>query len=207
MYQITQIIDFYKKGFTAAEIRKKLNFNVGIDAIYGCLKRNDIKLRARGCRKGKPAWNKGMKLSEKQKAKLNMDGLSLGRAWNKGKTGIYSEEYLKKLRESHTGKLGLASSNWKGGISRAYKTGYESVQYKEWRRKVFVRDNYTCQDCGVRCGNGETIYVTAHHIKSFSKHPKLRFDVNNGITLCEICHCKVDKYRAKFMKLEVQSAI
>ncbi len=157
----------------------------------------------KGCR----AWNKGMKYSNEQKKKLDMSGLNLGRAWNKGKKGIYFEEHLRKLRKSHTGKIGIASSNWKGGISRAYKTGHGSVQYKEWRQKIFERDNYACQDCGARCGIGKTIYVTAHHIKSFSKHPELRFDVNNGITLCEICHCKVDKYRAKFMKSEVQLAI
>ena len=158
-------------------------------------------------KKGCIAWNKGMKYSDEQKKNLNMSGLSLGRAWNKGKRGVYSEGYLQKLRESHRGKIGVASSNWKGGISRAYKTGYESIQYKEWRQKVFERDNYTCQDCDARCGKGKTIYLTAHHIKPFYKYPKLRFDVNNGITLCEICHCKVDKYRAKFMKLEVQVAI
>ena len=158
-------------------------------------------------KKGYTPWNRGMKLSEEQKAKLNMEGLKIGHLWNKGKTGIYSEEYLRKLRESHTGKLELASSNWRGGISRAYKTGYYSAQYKEWRRKVFERDNHTCQDCGIRCGNGKAVYLTPHHIKSFSRYPKLKFDVNNGITLCELCHCKVDKYRARFMKLEVQSVL
>ena len=158
-------------------------------------------------KKGYTPLHKGKKFSEEQKAKLNMDGLSLGRAWNKGKIGVYSEEHLRKLRESHTGKLGSSSSNWKGGISRAYTTGYNSVQYKKWRQKVFERDDFTCQDCRARCGDGKAIYVTAHHIKSFYKHPKLRFNVDNGITLCEICHCRIDKYRAKFMKSEVQFAI
>ena len=153
---------------------------------------------------GNIAWNKGTK----GVCKSNCTSFKSGNIpWNKGKAGIYSEGYLRKLKESHTGKLGLVSSNWKGGISRAYKTGYYSVQYKEWRQKVFERDNYICQKCDTFSGNGKTIYLTAHHIKSFSKHPKLRFDVNNGITLCEICHCRVDKYRAKFMKLEVQVVV
>jgi len=85
--------------------------------------------------------------------------------------------------------------NWKGGTSRIYKDGYGSVEYKQWRRDVFVRDEYTCQKCGVK-----HVYITAHHIKPFAFYPDLRFDINNGITLCEECHCKVDRYRAKFKK-------
>lgn len=34
---------------------------------------------------GKPSRRKGVKISEKEKQKLNLDGLVLGRAWNKGK--------------------------------------------------------------------------------------------------------------------------
>lgn len=83
-------------------------------------------------------------------------------------------------------------------MSRIYKNGYYSVEYKEWRKKVFERDDYKCQ--GKNCDTVGTHYVTAHHIKSFAKYPDLRYDVSNGITLCEECHCKVDKYRAGFRK-------
>jgi len=100
--------------------------------------------------------------------------------WNKGK----------KLPR------GEKANNWKGGISRAYKTGYYSIEYKEWRKKVFERDNYTCQ----KCFDKSKKYITPHHIKSFAKYPKLRYEVSNGITLCEDCHCAVDKYRANFKK-------
>jgi 5-methylcytosine-specific restriction endonuclease McrA len=84
---------------------------------------------------------------------------------------------------------------WKGGVSRAFKTGYYSVQYKQWRMKVFKRDNFTCQECGLK-----NIYVTAHHIKSFADYPKFRFDLNNGITLCENCHSRTDNYKGKNLK-------
>jgi predicted restriction endonuclease len=86
--------------------------------------------------------------------------------------------------------------NWKGGISRVYKTGYYSVEYKEWRKKVFERDNYTCQKCG------DKNYITPHHIKSFAKFPDLRFEVSNGITLCKDCHSEVDKYRGKRNRMQ-----
>jgi len=87
--------------------------------------------------------------------------------------------------------------NWKGGISRGYKTGYYSKEYKDWRKEVFKRDNYTCQMCGQYGG-----YLTAHHIKSFAYYPGLRFDLNNGMTLCEICHSKTDNYKGLNKKVK-----
>lgn len=58
-----------------------------------------------------------------------------------------------------------------------------SSEYKEWRNNVFSRDDYTCQKCGKKGGN-----LNAHHIYNYSQFPNLRFDINNGITLCEDCH-------------------
>jgi ribosomal protein L37AE/L43A len=59
-------------------------------------------------------------------------------------------------------------------------------KHKEWQEAVFMRDNYTCQHCG------NTDVIEAHHIKSKRKFPDLRFDVNNGITLCSNCHKKIE---------------
>ncbi len=58
-----------------------------------------------------------------------------------------------------------------------------SKEYRDWRKAVYKRDNYTCQKCNLMGGK-----LHAHHIKSFHNYPKLRFDINNGITLCEDCH-------------------
>ena len=82
--------------------------------------------------------------------------------------------------------------NWKGGTSRGYKTGYYSQKYINWRRDIFIRDEFTCRGCGKK-----HIYITAHHIKSFAKYPELRFDIKNGKTLCEECHANTDNYRGK----------
>jgi 5-methylcytosine-specific restriction endonuclease McrA len=67
-----------------------------------------------------------------------------------------------------------------------------SEEYRNWRRAVLKRDNYTCQICG-RKSKKKRIKLTAHHIKSFSEFPSLRYIVKNGITLCEKCHRQLHK--------------
>lgn len=65
-------------------------------------------------------------------------------------------------------------------------------KYNEWRKKVYERDGYTCQLCG-RVGGR----LNAHHIKTFAENPELRFDVDNGVTLCADCHKEVHRRRKK----------
>ena len=72
------------------------------------------------------------------------------------------------------------------------------MKYKEWREKVFNRDNYTCQDCKKR----GSIELNAHHIKPWSIFKELRFDIRNGITLCVRCHQKTDTYKGKCVKFK-----
>lgn len=73
--------------------------------------------------------------------------------------------------------------NWRGGITPEITAIRESAKYNEWRLSVLKRDNYTCQQCG---NNKEK--VEADHIKRFAFYPELRFDINNGQTLCKTCH-------------------
>ena len=35
-------------------------------------------------------------------------------------------------------------------------------------------------------------------IKAVSEYPNLRFDVNNGVTLCLLCHAETDNYGGKW---------
>lgn len=63
----------------------------------------------------------------------------------------------------------------------------QSSQYKKWKLNVLKKDNYKCQICG------ETKNLVAHHIEPFSKNINRRYDITNGITLCQKCHKEVHK--------------
>src|SRR3990167_6303375 len=110
-----------------------------------------------------------------------------------GKT--LSESTKEKMRES--AKRGHLSHSWKGGITPENKKIRNSIEYKEWRTKVFERDNYQCLWCGV---SGSKKYLQADHIKPFCRFPELRMEITNGRTLCIDCHSKTDSYKGRANK-------
>ena len=102
--------------------------------------------------------------------------------WDKLKTDLIKHHY----------RLAEYSVNWKGGVTDENHKIRQSKEYREWRRKVFERDSFTCHCCGQEGGK-----LNAHHIAHFSKNKELRTDVNNGITLCEKCHKAIHKLEGR----------
>lgn len=96
----------------------------------------------------------------------------------------------KSFKEFCKTRKGENSPTWKGGITPEHLKIRNSKEYKAWRELVFNRDNHACQDCGAKSKKGLAVYLHAHHISPFSTHPELRFDIDNGITLCKKCHYK-----------------
>ena len=105
--------------------------------------------------------------------------------------GISRDEFIQRINgyRPHKGmRSGEDHWNWKGGITSENQKERNSAKYSEWRKNVFVRDNFTCQICGQVGGN-----LNAHHIKRWSTNVNERYDVCNGITLCKKCHADVHK--------------
>ena len=76
------------------------------------------------------------------------------------------------------------------------KSWRNTSEYRHWHKAVLDRDNRTCQICGSKK------HLVAHHICDASHFPDKRFDVNNGVTLCRLCHMNyhnnyLRSYRAK----------
>lgn len=78
----------------------------------------------------------------------------------------------------------------------------------DWRDRVYKRDDYTCQWCSARSGNGRAVHLNADHIIRFSDvitthsitdyQQAMRcdalWDIANGRTLCLSCHKKTDTF-------------
>ena len=82
-------------------------------------------------------------------------------------------------------KRGELNPNWKGGVSTERQTFYSSTEWKKACSFVWIRDEATCQRCGIKADNGLPIHV--HHIRGF-EYEKTRADVPNLVLLCEVCH-------------------
>lgn len=102
----------------------------------------------------------------------------------------YGQRMENRIRSSCK-QRGLSTEEFDGFATTEQHMIRGSSDYDQWRNDVFVRDNYTCICCGNRGGN-----LNAHHVQNFSKHLELRFDTNNGVTMCEPCHSP--KYPGSF---------
>lgn len=129
-------------------------------------------------KKGKPSWNKGIKGSIKSNSGTFKKGIT---PWNKGR--------------KYPQITGEKNKNWKGGITPINRKIRTSLEYKLWRESVFKRDDYTCIWCGEVGGR-----LHADHIKPFANFPELRFAIDNGRTLCVVCHKKTDSYLNPYYK-------
>jgi len=65
----------------------------------------------------------------------------------------------------------------------------DSEEYKEWRKAVLKRDKNRCQMPG--CTYRRKRHLQVHHIQRWADSPWLRFEVQNGITLCKACHYSI----------------
>ena len=121
----------------------------------------------------------GKKHSEETKKKIGL--ASKGNHYRLGKS--HGEDVKQQISLNRKGKAaGAAHYLWKGEITNL--SHHERVRFRDTlQKKIFERDDYTCQMCGQYSGN-----LQVDHIKSWSDYPELRFEKDNCRTLCMSCH-------------------
>ena len=201
------------KGYKAPlEVRRKL-----AKIVTGRKHSLETRKKIQDANKGEKCYLYGKHLSEETRKKISdankkkrltkeqKKRLSEVNKGNKGCLGYHHPlEYLKNLSNSRKGEK---NPRWRGGISSVNQQVHNSDQYVQWRTRVYLRDDFTCQECGQRGGN-----IEAHHKKPFSVlMQEVRdcmplfdlytacmlytpmWDVSNGKTLCKSCHGKIKK--------------
>ena len=113
-----------------------------------------------------------MKIYQKQYYQQNKQGLRIKqKEYNKTHPEIKLKSNLKYLE-----KCGQLFN----------KNSYEYLfTFNQWSKTIKKRDGNKCQTCSSKEN------LNAHHILHRKHYPKLSFNINNGITLCNTCHLKV----------------
>ena len=174
----------------------------------------EAKARMSAARKNRPRTEKELEVLQK------MSGGNVGKRYALGyKHTEDAKERIGEASRGNTFRLGKSSwnkglkgykrqeehYNWRGGITNVRKRVRESVEYKEWRKDIFERDDYTCQMCSERGGQLhvdhfptafatvldeiERLYGADAIYDMAMQYPKL-WDRTNGRTLCIPCHKK-----------------
>ena len=159
------------------------------------IKAGNGKYCSKECFYRKPAWNRGLKgVYDGDKSSHwkggHPDCIKCGKKLSQRKPKyLYCkkcigscQEAMKKLSTSHRKPLG---THKKQKYDREMRN---TALFKDWRKSVFERDDYTCQMC-----NKKNTYLHPHHIFSFTDFPEVRFIQSNGITLCKSCHYLVHR--------------
>lgn len=145
---------------------------------YSC-----VRVKVKKSRKGRVSTFKGKHHTDKTKKLLSDQRKGNKSPMDGKKHSIEARVKISKMLRER-GAKGKKCHSYKDGKMHERRGLRFTNNYKRWRFDVFARDKFTCQKCGDKKGGN----LNAHHIKHFADHPEFRFELSNGITLCERCH-------------------
>lgn len=96
----------------------------------------------------------------------------------------------------YAGQVGEGNPNWVDGqgYARNRKSANErGARHKAWAAAVKERDGHRCTVCSGTKG------LSAHHHEDWRSSPEKRYELSNGVTLCQSCHMKEHSSRGWFV--------
>lgn len=108
-----------------------------------------------------------------------------GNTNRRGKTT--SEETRKRISEANYRRFSIKTNHPRWVADRTKLTKKQERNdgaYSEWRRQVWLRDDFKCKIANPDCAGR----IEAHHILPWARFENLRYEVSNGITLCHFHH-------------------
>lgn len=154
----------------------------------------ETKLKISQSRKGKNYFSLGNK-GKKHPGMHHEKQFKKGQvSWNKGKELSIGH----KINLSTAQKTRFKNSKhplWKEDRKQLVKSEKKHLdsRYREWMLAVKNRDKWICRIADNNCDGR----LEAHHILNWKNYPELRYELNNGITLCHAHHPRKRSEEAK----------
>lgn len=109
---------------------------------------------------------------------------------------VHTEEARGKISDGQTGMHHSVETEFQKGMKAwnyiedrtkiAWRDKHSlcDLAYTDWRKFVFTRDGFKCKISNRDCAG----QLEAHHILPWRDFVELRYEINNGITLCHAHH-------------------
>jgi len=139
----------------------------------------------------KESYSKRAKFCSKKCAgcAIGLKGVWIGRKHteeSKKKISQNNVRFWLNKKRPNTAKKGINSPNWikDRNLLKDDHRDRNGQLHRYWSNRVKIRDNYRCKIDNKSCSGK----LEAHHILGWSLYPELRYEINNGITLCLAHH-------------------
>ena len=167
------------------ETRKKIS-----ESRKGCRHSEETKRKMSDSRRGENSYFFGKKHSDESKIKMS----------ESHKSSLSKKKYIKS-NPSHLFQKGKGLGNKNGfkkgnmpwsyidGRSKFISPARYGSNWKKIRTRILIRDDYTCQDCGIH--KSRVRFIDVHHkipfLKSFDNSEE------NLVALCRKCHALAER--------------
>lgn len=148
------------------------------NGISSMLNYYDIPVR-HGSEAVETQWENNDERREQQRS--NCNHLHTKESRDKLREVMQTDEYRNK---SSKAKLGEKNPMYNPDLDRVNNNSRSISGNKLWRKEIMDKYGHKCDICSSKDR------LQTHHLYNWSEYPEKRFDINNGVCLCEDCHIR-----------------